>query len=189
MTNYEKREEARRQYRPEKTIEFLLIAEAPPGDPERFFYFSDVQTGDSLFLQTMKVLYPGECKKYKHAKDIRRDKDCFLKRFQKDGFYLIDAVDEPFGKGLSPHKKVTKIRELVPALLKKIEKITGFKDGMTKIILVSHTVYDACFDELRTRFGLSVSNYGPIPFPGSGWQRDFNEKMRILLRSKERNTS
>ena len=181
MTNYEKREEARRQYKPEKTIEFLLIAETPPEKQDRFFYFPDVQTDDSLFLQTMKVLYPGEYNKYKDAKDIRRDKDCFLRRFQKDGFYLIDAVNEPFEKGISPHKKVKKIRELVPDLLKKISEIAGFKEDKTKIILVSCRVYEACFKGLRDK-GFNIINKGTIPFPGSGQQKKFNEKMKILLK-------
>ena len=38
----------------------LFILEAPPSALERYFYFEDVQAGDSLWIETMKALYSSE---------------------------------------------------------------------------------------------------------------------------------
>jgi len=39
------------------SVTYLLIAEAPPSvESGRFFYFERVPTGDSLFLEVMKVM-------------------------------------------------------------------------------------------------------------------------------------
>ena len=43
-----RRREAARRYKPEQ-IDTLLVAEAPPTALDRYFYFDDVQTQDSLF--------------------------------------------------------------------------------------------------------------------------------------------
>jgi hypothetical protein len=52
-------EDARQKYKPDE-IKFLLIAEAPPdAESGRFFYFEEVDKHDNLFIETMKVLYPG----------------------------------------------------------------------------------------------------------------------------------
>ncbi len=41
---------AREKYKPEKTS-CLFIAEAPPSDPDRFFYFEEVREQNSLYLE------------------------------------------------------------------------------------------------------------------------------------------
>ena len=53
MTTIQK---AREKYLPNK-IKLLFVAESPPEDVKRFFYFEDVPEQDSLFIQTMRVLY------------------------------------------------------------------------------------------------------------------------------------
>lgn len=51
---------ASRKYRP-ATVRILFIAEAPPAyESKRFFYFTGLQQGDTLFLEMMKTLYPIE---------------------------------------------------------------------------------------------------------------------------------
>jgi hypothetical protein len=49
-------ERARRRYRP-KPVKVLFVAEAPPSDPRRFFYFERVSGHDWLFLALMRWLY------------------------------------------------------------------------------------------------------------------------------------
>ena len=45
------------RYRPDP-LRLLFIAEAPPAyKANRLFYFPDVQTGDALFIEMMKVIY------------------------------------------------------------------------------------------------------------------------------------
>ena len=109
------RELARNKYRPDH-IELLFIAEAPPAnDSRRFFYFVPVDIGDTLFLEMMKVLYPKKAKFVEYdgngkpgfnAKQVRNRKAEFLEKFKRDGFYLIDAVDEPM-----PKNATTKMKE------------------------------------------------------------------------------
>ncbi len=85
-------ESARQKYKP-RIIRFLLVAEAPPKlRSKRFFYFEGVRKADSLFLETMRALYPHE---FSDTRAVRRQKCKFLKKFKNDGFYLIDASDEP----------------------------------------------------------------------------------------------
>jgi hypothetical protein len=137
-------ESARRKYKPEK-IKFLLVAEAPPKEGSgRFFYFENVLDKDSLFLETMKVLYPSE---YSDTGMVRLRKRRFLEQFQADGFYLIDAVDTPL-KDSSPSKKRQRLRESLPYLH---DKLTQLASNGVGIILISATVYEVCSEVLRAR--------------------------------------
>src|SRR5205823_6407163 len=43
-----RRRQAAERYRPD-VVDLLLVAEAPPSAPDRFFYFEHVTTHDSLF--------------------------------------------------------------------------------------------------------------------------------------------
>ena len=147
-------ESVRQRYMPNK-VKYLLIAEAPPkADSNRFFYCEDVRNGDTLFLETMKVLYPEECS---YIKSVRHRKSQFLKRFQQDGFYLIDSIEIPINKS----KKRGQISESLPFL---IEKIKSLVSEETNIILISSTVYECCYNELRSK-GFNVINKSAIPFP------------------------
>lgn len=106
MTDFEK---ARLKYRPE-LIRYLIIAETPPKtESKRFFYFEDVQNQDSLFIEMIKCLYHIDTRDL-NAKSIRAKKADFLRKFQGDGFYLIDSLDSPFEKNYSSAKKVALIK-------------------------------------------------------------------------------
>ncbi|MBG47234.1 MAG: hypothetical protein CML05_02975 [Pseudozobellia sp.] len=68
---------ARHKYRPEK-IRFLLVAETPPkSDSNRFFYFENVDKQDSLFIETMKLLYPNETEFVETKKNKTGKKEVF----------------------------------------------------------------------------------------------------------------
>lgn len=51
----QRREVAAEKYRPAE-IKLLLVAEAPPGAEERYFYFQDVTSNDWLFRGVVEVL-------------------------------------------------------------------------------------------------------------------------------------
>jgi hypothetical protein len=166
-------EDARQKYKPEK-IKFLLVAEAPPKEGSgRFFYFENVSDKDSLFLETMKVLYPSE---YTDTKMVRLHKRRFLEKFQADGFYLIDATHTPM-RDSSPSRKRQQIRESLPSLRSKLTQLAT--DGVG-IILISATVYEVCSNVLGNE-GFNILNEELIDFPGSRWQRKFREKFGSLL--------
>ena len=139
----------------------------------RFFYFDDVRTGDSLFLETMKVLY-GE---HLSAKTLRPRKPEFLKQFRQDGFYLIDSTDVPLGP-VSDSEKRRQIRRALPSLKGKVQELST---GATGIILVSKNVYEVCCNYLRDA-GFEVLNDEMLDFPGSGGARKYKDKMGGLLR-------
>jgi hypothetical protein len=163
-------ERARQQYRP-SDIKYLFVAEAPPkAGSARFFYFPRVATGDSLFLETMKALYPRECT---CAADIRPRKVELLRKFMNDGFFLLDAVDSPLTvKGTAA--KVREIRKHVPILTARIHACLSHGTG---VILISATVFEACAPELQ-RAGIPLMHDEPIPFPGSGQQAKFQDRMQ-----------
>lgn len=164
-------EQARRRYRP-RCIKYLLIAEAPPSvESGRFFYYERVPKYDSLFLETMKVLYPNDCG---NIPDVRKNKPMFLDQFMNDGFYLIDSMDSPL---INLKNRVGQIRTSLPSLKEKIGRLANKN---TKIILISRPVYDACFQELRDS-NYNVINTEMIDFPGSSGQGKFRDKMSRLL--------
>jgi len=167
---------ARVKYKPEK-IKFLLVAETPPKtNSERFFYFENVKNQDSLFIETMKVLYPAWITSME-IKEIRNNKKAFLEKFKKDGFYLIDSIEKPFEIKYSPSKKIKFIREGQVDLLKRIRLLINPK---TKVTLISSTVFKANFTYLQLN-GINVVNQESIDFPGSGGQIKFKEKMKKVL--------
>lgn len=166
-------EAARRKYKPEE-IKFLLVAEAPPHESScRFFYFENVPTGDSLFLETMKVLYPDE---YTDTIIVRSRKPEFLHRFKRDRFYLIDSTDTPM-EDPRPSRKRQQIRRSLPSL---VEKLAELISDDTKIILISKPVYDVCADVLRLQ-GFNIVNDEMIDFAGSGGQAKYRVKLGRLL--------
>ncbi|TCK85553.1 hypothetical protein [Albibacterium bauzanense] len=167
---------ARIKYKPD-IIKVLLIAEAPPkSDSDRFFYFENVPEQDSLFLETMKVLYPIEISQLT-TKEIRSNKRKFLLNFKQSGFYLIDSLERPFDVKYSSNQKVRLIERDQPNLLSKINSII---DENTKVILISATVFKADFQYLKQN-NINVINKELIDFPGSGNQIKFREKMNIIL--------
>ena len=167
-------ESARQKYKP-RVIKYLLVAEAPPMvESKHFFYFEHSQRGDSLFLETMKVLYPDD---FSDTKNVRSQKPKFLERFKNDGFYLIDATDTPM-KDFPPAKKREQIEKSLPSLRNKIRDVASSE---TKIILISSTVYDATARILK-REGFNIINDCMIDFPGSGGQKKFRDKLSALLR-------
>lgn len=162
----------RLKYKPD-TIRWLFVAESPPSDPTRFFYYEHVPRADSLFLELIKALYPMQ---FTTARKVRVEKRAFLERFRRDGCYLEDAVEYPLGE-MGPTGKARKLQEALPRLMSRLQTLV---EADTKVVLISMPVFKVCSDELR-RSGFRLVNEGPIDFPGFGRQRNFQSKMRDLL--------
>ena len=160
-------EEAATRYAPSET-RVLFIAESPPASIDRYFYYPDVKRQDSLWVELTRALYPGDFGK---TRDERHRKPCWLKRFQADGYRLIDAVKEPGPTAVeaicgNAARVIDEIREIDPQ----------------QVVLIKATVYDGLFDILK-RAGVPVVNQGKLPFPGSGQQRNFRDRFRQLVKS------
>lgn len=163
---------AREKYKPDK-INCLMIAEAPPAEEsDRFFYFEQVWEQDSLFLETMKVLYS---EKYTSPIEVRRRKKEFLDAFKDEGFYLIDSVEFPITGTYAQRKDL--ISEKRDSLIKKMHTLV---DNNTPIVLITKTVYEACCKRLKQE-GFNIINEEMIPFAGNGQQAKYREKLQNIL--------
>ena len=159
-----KLEESRLNYKPDK-IKYLLVAQAPPDNIERFFYYTNVTNHDYLFLGIIGVLYPELKEEFLESGRNADIKNSILLKFKEDGFYLIDLSDLPIS-----YTRLS-LRSQLSDLDEKIRKIA---DEDTKIILIKYDVYDIAFSFLNERFKNVID--GRIPFPSSGYQKGFNTK-------------
>ena len=158
---HERRASAAPRYRP-ATIKLLLVAEAPPSALDRYFYFHDVDTHDSLFRHVARSIL--------HVEPTRANKAELLEQLKDRGVFLIDLKEDPVdGTPLTNH---------VPGLLERIRRLHP-----EMIILIKATVHDAAYRAL-VEAGLPVVPER-VPFPGSGQQRRFEEAFgRALDKSR-----
>jgi len=162
---------ARNKYKP-RHINTLLIAEGPPNNLDRYFYFEEVKTHDSLFLEIMGVLYPAQKKRYLASRRDALLKEELLEAFREDGYSLMDLSETPC------NLLEVSLESLVPYLLERLEKEI---DKTTPVILIKSSLYDICYAPLLAN-GYNVCNER-IPFPGSGQQLVFREKFKKALDS------
>jgi hypothetical protein len=177
---------ANRKYRP-PVLRILFIAEAPPAyESKRFFYFTDLQLGDTLFLEMMKTLYPAEVgysgNRFRvgfSSKAMRARKPELLNRFKSDGFYLIDACERPMPQDANTGVKVTLMREALPALKARVRRL--YQAETIGILLIGIVTYHVCADALRGE-GMNVLNTLAINHPARGGQVLFRAKLRATLK-------
>ena len=136
------------------------MAEAPPSARERYFYFPEVSSHDSLFLYVIKGLYG--------VTPSRFDKPEWLERLATDGVFLIDLCEKPEGLANTSAE--------VPGLVERCKALRP-----ESIIIIKTKVYDVAYRALRAG-GLPVVDRR-IPFPGSGQQTRFEEEFRQALLS------
>lgn len=156
------RKNAANKYKPRR-VELLLIAEAPPCDTDRYFYFEHVDTHDWLFRYVWEGLTgekPGD----------REHKPDQLAALRDAGVFLIDLHEDNVS---SP--KMAQLAPCVPDLVKRAKDLKP-----ERIILIKSIVHDAAFAALQSA-GLPVINQR-LPFPASGQQKKFLEGFRSAVR-------
>lgn len=157
-----RREEAADRYRPEQ-VDVLLVAEAPPGALERYFYFEEVTEQDALFRYVARGVLGKE--------PTRGNKAELLGHLKERGVFLIDLNTDPVDG--------TPLAARVPDLVARCRRL-----GPRAIILIKATVHDEAYLPLK-RAGLPVVDER-IPFPGSGQQKRFEEAFsRALEKAQE----
>ncbi|MBK8211487.1 MAG: hypothetical protein IPK78_17595 [Rhodospirillales bacterium] len=153
----ELRETAARKYLPEK-VDLLLVAEAPPAEEDRYFYFEHVPSNDWLFLGVAEMLL-GE-------KPSRTNKANMLAELKNRGTFLIDVKPYPAdGSDLAMY---------VPDLVRRCAALKP-----RRIILIKATVFDAAYPPLVAA-GLPVVNKR-VYFPSTGRQSEFKEQFAEAL--------
>lgn len=175
--NYEK---IRQQYLP-KRIKALLIAESPPPaaniDSSRHFYRSDkVRRDDRLFVNTIRALYP-ETEPVAEAK-LEHKKEQWLRQFQSDGWYMIEALDTTLPHEVTKKERQEKIKENLPRLVERISKLA---DRNTKLILIKSNVFEVATEPLR-QAGFNVLNSELLDYPGHYNQAAYRQKLSALAR-------
>lgn len=173
VDNYAPYAEAAAQYRPKK-VRVLFIQESPPYAKERHFYFTGVTEHDDFWLNLMRFLYRAD-----FGEDTtleRQRKGEWLKRFQRDGYWTIDASHDSISKG--EHEERTEIiRGLAP---ERIQEVRAIKPE--QVVLVKKSVFDGLNEALRAA-GLPVVNDVAVPYPGRGQQTRFAKIMGELVAS------
>jgi hypothetical protein len=163
-------EELRERYRPARLC-YLLIAESPPdpGEGERRFFYSPELTIDNLYRGVAEAVY-GE----RDDVDVR-DKSAVLERLREDGFWLIDAVEDPVNK-LGRSDRVRAIKDGVPQLIARCIAL-----GPERGAIICHgKVYAATAQALRDG-GVPVLHDEALPFPLGNWRARFVEGFRRAL--------
>src|SRR6202167_5708208 len=174
------------RYKP-ATIRVLFIAEAPPAFRfNRLFYFEDLTDGDTLFLEMMKTLYGSAVgftengfSSGSSAEGIRSRKSELLARFMHEGYFLIDASEEPMPDRASSSQKPALLRASMPRLIVRLKEFAIDKN--TPIVLIGGVTYSACAQSLMS-LGFKVMNEAMIDHPARGGQLRFRQKLRWTLR-------
>lgn len=177
MTTYD---DVREQYRPDK-VTLLLIAESPPPAPEmqssRQFYYTDrIRKDDRLYVNTIRALYP-ETEDSPEI-ELEEHKEAWLRRFQRDGRYMIEALEASQKHEVTKEQRQERIRSAVPSLIERVTRLAG---PDTKLILIKSNVFEVAAEPLRAA-GFCVLNTELVDYPGRFNQRAYREKLAGLLR-------
>jgi hypothetical protein len=155
-----RRQAAARRWRPDR-IDLLLVVEAPPSALDRYFYFEDVPTHDSLFRHVVEAVL---------GEKPSRDKAPYLDALRERGVFLVDLSVDPFSD------RRDAIPRCVPDLVLRVREMRA-----QRVVLIGTAVYDAAYAVLRDA-GLPVVDVR-LPYPGSGQQRRFLDAFRDLPRT------
>ncbi len=179
MSTYD---EIRQRYQPAH-IKILLIAESPPPAPEvqssRQFYYTDrIRRDDRLFTNTIRALYPEAAEL--SEPELERAKETWLRRFQHDGFYMIEALEDSQEHEVSKQQRQNRIRDTLPHLMKRVRQLTA---PDTKLILIKSNVFDIAAEPLR-QAGFHVLNTELVDYPGRFNQADYRRKLTALVHER-----
>ena len=166
--------EARQKHKP-KRVKVLFIGESPPplnGNP-RYFYLEQVDKHDYLFVAMMQALYKVD---FVNLGRVPKLKARLLKRFKKDGYFLIDAVEFPLNGSPSDKKKI--ILENADQLIQRVRQVCH-KDA--RVVLIKANIYKLLAEKFKTN-GFNILNSKPLPFPMYQHKSKFIDDLRKLLR-------
>jgi hypothetical protein len=172
MSSYD---DIRIAYKPDR-IKVLLIAESQPPaasvQSSRHFYRSDqIRKDDRLYTNTIRALYPETAETTEEY--LEQNKEQWLRRFQSDGWYMIEALPTSLRHEVTKKQRQTFIRDHLPELIDRVKKLV---DENTKIILIKSNVFDVATEPLRAA-GFTVLNQHLLDYPGHFNQQAYREKL------------
>lgn len=173
-------EKLRLSYKP-TIINWLFIAESPPPPAgtvsTRHFYRTGVGTGDRLFANTIKALY-AEASSLSEA-ELAEQKETWLRRFQQDGCYMIECLDESLAHGTTPTERKQKIKAALPQLIAKVQELAT---PQTQIILIKSNPYNIATNPLKEA-GFKVINQALIDYPGYWREEPYRQKLAETIKN------
>lgn len=170
----------RERYKPDH-ITLLMIAESQPPaagvQSSRQFYRTDsMYREDRLFTNTMRAIYP-EAAELPES-DLKQQKEQWLRRFQKDGYYMTEALTTSLAHEVTKQERQALIAEHLPALLARLKKLIG---STARIILIKSNVFDVAAEPLRAA-GYRVVNHELLDYPGRFNQKTYREKLAKIIK-------
>lgn len=157
-------------------IKMLLVAESPPPAADvqssRQFYRTDrIRTDDRLFTNTIRALYPEAVET--PEPELEAQKEQWLRRFQADGWYMIEALETSQRHSVTKAERQSKITAALPRLIKRLRALAAPGTG---IILIKSNVFEVAAEPLRAA-GFNVLNKELVDYPGHYNQRAYREKL------------
>lgn len=165
-------EDARMKYLPEH-ISVLFVAQAPPDNPKRFFYYENVPEKDYLYVYLSRVFRQDYSNKNNIREHNRLVKTLFLEQFRENGFFLMDLCRSS--------ENIDYLISEVPFFMERLMKLEkeGRLSKETPIVLIKADVYDSLRHLLKAS-GYNVQDYR-ISFPSCGQQPRFYKTMSECL--------
>ena len=159
--NREYYQNLRDKYLPDN-LKYIFVLESPPASG-LYFYDESGKTSEPLFKEMMKLLNV-----------TPKNKRDGLKLFQKAGYLLVDATYQPVNE-LKGKKRNDVILRDFSNLVEDLEKVSAGKQ--IPIILVKANICRFLESRLMQK-GFNVLNNGVVvPFPSTGHQKRFHEKI------------
>ncbi|HEV2403592.1 MAG TPA: hypothetical protein VGS08_05330 [Candidatus Saccharimonadales bacterium] len=135
-----------------------------------------IRTDDRLFTNTIRALYPETVDA--PESELEQHKEQWLRRFQSDGWYMIEALNISLPHEETKDQRQELIRAGLPDLIERIKKLA---ERDTKIILIKSNVFEVATEPLR-KAGFRVLNRELVDYPGQYNQRSYREKLAKLAR-------
>jgi len=169
----------RKQYKPNH-IKILCIAESQPpaagvASSRQFYRTDSLYHEDRLFTNTMRALYSDAADAVEA--DLKNNKEKWLRRFQKDGLYMTEALTSSLAHEVTKRQRQELITAHLPTLLDRVHKLA---EPDTKIILIKSNVFDVAAKPLRAA-GYHVLNHEFLDYPGRFNQRAYREKLAKII--------
>jgi hypothetical protein len=158
----------RKHYQPSK-ITTVFVLESPPASG-KYFYDESGLVSEPLFSAMMELLNFAPQTKQKG-----------LKYFSSTGHFLVDATYEPVNK-LKGKVRENAILNNYGNLVKDLRSLGNPK--IINFVLIKANICRLLEPKLKSS-GFNVINNGVIlPFPSTGWQEDFREKIPWIFKFK-----
>ena len=179
MNTMQSYDEIRKRYKPQH-VKMLLIAESPPpaatiNSSRHFYRTGTVYPEDRLFINTIRALYP-ETLDISQA-ELQAQKEDWLRKFQADGWYMIEVLEESQKHEVTKQQRQERIRSALPKLIERVAQLTK---PDTKIILIKSNVFDVAAGPLREA-GFTVLNKELVDYPGRFNQKAYRQKLIELI--------